>query len=96
MKTILLEQMSLFASKGITEKELINAKRYLLSSFNLRFKSTLELASMLNVMQKSKLGLDFLQKRNDYVKKVTLQEVNDAAAKYYKNMPKEVAIGLSK
>ena len=47
-------------------------------------------------MQKSKLGLDFLQKRNDYVKKVTLQEVNDAAAKYYKNMPKEVAIGLSK
>lgn len=96
MKTILLEQMSLFASKGITEKELINAKRYLLSSFNLRFKSTLELASMLNVMQKSKLGLDFLQKRNDYVKKVTLREVNDAAAKYYKNMPKEVAIGLIK
>ena len=96
MKTILFEQMDLLAIKGITKKELDNAKKYLLASYNLRFKSTLELSNMLTEMQKYKLGLDFLQKRNDYVRNVTLQEVNNVVAKYYKDKPKEVVIGLIK
>ena len=96
MKTILFEQMDLLATKGITKKELDNAKKYLLASYNLRFKSTLELSNMLTEMQKYKLGLDFLQKRNDYVRNVTLQDVNNVIAKYYKDKPKEVAIGLIK
>ncbi len=94
MRAILLKQMNLFANKGVTEKELINAKKYLLASFNLRFKSTLELSDMLNLMQKSKLGLDFLQKRNDYIKNVTLYDVNKVANKYFSQELKEVTIGL--
>lgn len=88
--------MKKFASKGVTKKELLNAKKYLLASYNLRFKSTLELSKMLTQMQKYKLGLDFLQKRNNYVENVTLAEVNKAAAQYYSKTPKEVVIGTIK
>jgi hypothetical protein len=95
-EVVLFEQMDLLAIEGITKKELDNAKKYLLASYNLRFKSTLELSNMLTEMQKYKLGLDFLQKRNDYVRNVTLQDVNNVIAKYYKDKPKEVAIGLIK
>ena len=49
---------------------------------------------MLNEMQKLKLGLDFLQKRNEYIKNVTLEDVNNAAAKYFAQGIKEVTIGL--
>ncbi len=96
VKKILKKQMKKFASKGVTKKELLNAKKYLLASYNLRFKSTLELSKMLTQMQKYKLGLDFLQKRNNYVENVTLAEVNKAAAQYYNKQPKEVVIGTIK
>jgi len=94
MKELLKEQMQKFARYGVTKDELKAAKDYLLASYNLRFKSTLALSGMLNEMQKLKLGLDFLQKRNDYIKNVTLSEVNKAAAKYFAVEPKEVRIGL--
>ena len=96
MKDLLVKEMNEFAKNGVSENELKATKDYLLASYNLRFKSTLELSKMLNQMQKTKLGLDFLQKRNDYVRNVTLKQVNDAIAKYFSNLPKEVVIGLNK
>ena len=35
------------------------------------------------LMQKEKLGIDFLQERNRYVSEVTLDEVNRAAARNF-------------
>ncbi len=94
MKNLISEQMRKIAANGVNKKEFKAAKDYLLASYNLRFSSTLELSKMLNQMQKLNLGLDFLQKRNDYVKKVTLDEVNEAAKTYFNNLPIEVVIGL--
>ncbi len=71
------------AKEGFSEDELTAAKNYLTSSYNLRFASIDGIADMLVMMQKYDLGLDFLQKRNDYVNAVTLQQLNDAAAKYF-------------
>ena len=51
---------------------------------------------MLTAMQKYDLGLDFLEKRNDYIKAVTLQEVNAAAKKYFSVTPDFVSIGIKK
>ena len=34
-------------------------------------------------MQKYNLGLDFLQKRNEYISNITLKEVNDVIKKYF-------------
>jgi predicted Zn-dependent peptidase len=49
---------------------------------------------MLLAMQIYDLGIDFLQKRNDYIKEVTLQAVNAAAKKYFSKMPDLMYIGI--
>lgn len=72
-----------FGENGITQKELDVAKNYLIASYNLRFAGTADIAEMLAYMQKENLGLDFLQKRNDYVKNVKLEDVNKVAKKFF-------------
>lgn len=81
---ILDEQWELFGQAGANAEELGNAKNYLISSYNLRFASITNLSDILMSMQKENLGLDFLQKRNENVAKVTLDDVNNAAKKYFK------------
>lgn len=96
MYQILLHQWQNFATNGVTKEELEAAKNYLLASYNLRFNSTDGLADMLVAMQQYNLGLDFLQKRNDYIKNITLKQVNKAAKRYFNNLPMEVSIGSTK
>ena len=69
--------------KGFTEEELKQAKDYLIASHNLRFASTIGIAEMLGYMQKYDLGIDFLTKRNGLVRAVNLQQLNQAAKKYF-------------
>mgnify|MGYP002857244916 CR=1 FL=1 len=71
-----------FYQKGITEQELNTAKKGLMSSFNLRFSSLLNIAEMLEQMQVQNLGIDFLQKRQGMVEAVELEDVNQAIRKY--------------
>ncbi|MBQ8480940.1 MAG: insulinase family protein [Alphaproteobacteria bacterium] len=93
-RKLLLSEWQKIATQGITEEELQQAKDSLISSFNLRFASISNIASMLTAMQKYKIGRDFLEKRNDYIKTVTLQEVNAAAKKYFSVTPDFVNIGI--
>ena len=72
-----------FYQNGISEGELEGAKKALLSSFNLRFSSLLNIAEMLYDIQVNDLGIDFLKKRQGYVSAVTLDEVNQAIKKYF-------------
>jgi zinc protease len=65
---------------GITQEELDNAKAYLTGAFPLRFTSLGNLSGMLVGMQKEDLGMDFLDRRNDMVNAVTLDDVNRVAA----------------
>ena len=81
------------AEKGATQEELAQAKKSLLASYNLRFASTGDISSMLLSMQKFALGKDFLDKRNDYIEAVTLEEVNAAAKKYFRLKPDFVILG---
>lgn len=70
-------------TNGVSQKELDEAKNYLISSYNLRFADIINISNMLAYMQKENLGIDFLQKRNQYVSEVTLKQVNQAAARYF-------------
>lgn len=79
-----------FYEKGISREELEQAKRSLLSSFNLRFSSLFHIAEMLEQMQVHKLGIDFLLKRQDMVAAVTLEDVNRAIRE---RMPKSLETG---
>lgn len=60
---------------GVTDEELKNAKTYLTGSFPLRFTSTGSIARMLVGMQYSELGIDFIEKRNDFIEAVTKDDI---------------------
>ncbi len=88
------EEWDKIAQGDVSEEELLRTKNYLTASYNLRFASLTGISELLVGMQKYNLGLDFLQKRNDYVNQVTLEEVNSAARTYLgKNKPVSVRIG---
>ncbi|MEE8279382.1 MAG: pitrilysin family protein [Alphaproteobacteria bacterium] len=67
------------AAGGLTDKELADAKTYLTGSFPLRFTSSGRIASILVGMQRDKLGIDYLERRNSYIEAVTLDDVNRVA-----------------
>lgn len=81
--SILNEEWEKFGREGATKQEVEDAKNYLVSSYNLRFASVANLSEILVYMQKDNLGRDFLQKRNEYVKKVSIEDVNKAARRYF-------------
>ena len=70
--------------KGVTKKELIDAKSYLIASYNLRYTSINEIAQMMAYMQRDNLGPDFLKMRNSYIEKVGLEDANRVAKEYFK------------
>ncbi len=82
-KKMFAELRDKIAKEGFNDDDLVAAKEYLTASYNLRFASTAEIAEMLAYMQKYDLGIDFLQKRNEYVENVSLQQINNAAKKYF-------------
>lgn len=77
-----------FYQNGVTETELMSAKKGLLASFNLRFASLLNIAEMLEQIQVQNLGIDFLEKRQSFIEDVSLEAVNAAIRKY---MPKTLS-----
>ena len=76
------EEYDNFINNGITKKELDWAKKSLYSSFNLRFSNMANMANMLEQMQAQKLGRDFLEKRQDYIQNIKLDDVNVALKKW--------------
>jgi zinc protease len=78
---IIKAEMRRLKRSGVTEAELRDAKNYLMLSFPLKFDKTEALAEFLTMMQLYQLGIDFLNKRNDYVENVTLADINRVAKK---------------
>lgn len=91
---LLRQEWQRLGLEGVSEEELAQAKKALIEAYNLRFASTEGIADMLLAMQVYDLGIDFLQKRNDYIKEVTLQEANAAAKKYFSQEPDLMYIGI--
>lgn len=85
VKEIVRQEWQKMGKNGVSEAELKAAKEYLLASYNLRFASISDIAEILTAMQKEDLGIDFLQKRNDYIRNIKLPEVNNAAKKFFDN-----------
>lgn len=90
---LLRQEWQKMANKGVTKEELQQAKDALIASYNLRFAAIDGIADMLTAMQQYNLGADFLEKRNNYIKAVSLKQVNKAAKKYFNNKPDFVIIG---
>ncbi len=93
VKEIVNKKWKKIADKGVKKQEFEAEINYLLASYNLRFASISNIAEILSAMQKENLGIDFLQKRNDYIRNIKLQDVNMAAKKYFAKNPRFIAIG---
>ena len=84
IKQIIKEEWFKMAHKGIRAEELEQAKNYMIASDALRYADIENISATLVYMQKMHLGLDYLQKRKDYIENVTLEQVNQAIKKYFK------------
>ncbi len=76
---LIREQITRMAAQGPTEKELADAKRFLTGSYPLRFDTSGGISGQLLGIQLDKLGIDYIDKRNDLVNAVTLEDVRRVA-----------------
>ncbi|MCH2036968.1 MAG: insulinase family protein [Rickettsiales bacterium] len=76
---IIKKEIEKLKQRSITQKELDNAKKYLIGSFPLRLDKNASLANFLMFMQIEELGIDFLKRRNQLIEQVTLEQVHEVS-----------------
>ncbi|MEY4879629.1 MAG: hypothetical protein RJB62_1098 [Pseudomonadota bacterium] len=86
-------EMTRFATEGVTEMELADAKTYLTGSFPLGLDSNSKIAGALNGFQRAGLGPEYVSERNSLIEAVTLEKVNEVARTYYN--PDELVIVIA-
>lgn len=72
-----------FAEEGPTEKELADAKSYLIGSYPLRFDTSTDIANNLLGIQLDDLGIDYVDRRNDLIAAVTIDDVRRVAKRLF-------------
>ncbi|MBT4738931.1 MAG: insulinase family protein [Rhodospirillaceae bacterium] len=87
---VIRDEWRKFQADGPTADELEGAKLYITGSWPLRFTSSGRIASTLVAVQRDDLGLDFLDRRNDYIDSITLEDVRRVAGSLYK--PDELSV----
>ncbi len=87
---IVREEWQRMAEDGPSEEELSDAKTYLTGSFPLRLSSTQRIASLLVGMQLEDLGIDYLDRRNDYINTVTIEDARRVAQRLL--LPEELTV----
>jgi zinc protease len=69
--------------EGPTEKEIADAKTYLTGSYALSLDSTGQIAATLVAIQRDKLGIDYLERRNALIDKVTIADAKRVARRLF-------------
>ncbi len=69
------------ADNGITEQQLADIKTYLTGAYPLRFDGNSAIAGILAGMQFDDIPASYVKERNDLVRALTLEEVNDMATR---------------
>lgn len=90
---LMLDEIKRFGEEGPTEKELAEAKDYLVGNFALRFDSSQKIARNLLGFQLDGLGIDYITRRNDLVRGVELEDVNRVARELFTRPLTVVTVG---
>ena len=90
---IMTGEIRAFAEKGATAEELASAKDYLVGNYALRFDASQKIARQLIGIQLDSLGIDYIVRRNDLIRAVTLEEVNRVARELYSEPMSEITVG---
>lgn len=77
------QEIASMAESGPTEEELARAKEYLTGSYALRFDTSSKIAGQLVQIQLDDLGIDYINRRNDLINAVTLEDVRRAAKEVF-------------
>lgn len=80
---LIRHEVARMAAGDLGATELANAKTYLTGSFPLRLTSNDQVAKMLVAMLVDELGQDYLQRRNDLIAGVTLDDVRRVSARLF-------------
>jgi len=73
--SLIEEEIARFATEGATEEELAAAKNYLIGSYALRFTTSTRIAGQLLAIQVNDLGIDYIERRNDLIAAVTIEDI---------------------
>lgn len=77
-----LKQIRQIREKGISDKELEDAKAYLTGSFPRRLDTNRRIADFLAAVEFYGLGLDYIEKYPKYITSITREDILSAARKY--------------
>ncbi len=80
---LLREEWARMASDGITDAERERIVTYLTGAYPLRFDGNSSIASIMASMQYQGFDIDYVNRRNDMVRALTLEELNAAAARLF-------------
>ncbi len=76
---VIESELKRLAEQGPTAEELDNAKSYLTGAYALRFESSTGIANQLLWLQIEDLGIDYVNRRNELVQAVTLDDIRRVA-----------------
>ena len=80
---LLRDEWAQIAIEGVTEGELDRILTYLTGAYPLRFDGNSSIASIMAWMQYQGFDIDYVNRRNDMISALTLDEVNDLASRLY-------------
>jgi zinc protease len=90
---IMREEISRLATDGPTAEELAATKDYLIGNFALRFDSSQKIARNLLSFQLDGLGIDYVDRRNEMIRAVTLADVKRVAERLWSGSLSVVTVG---
>jgi zinc protease len=90
---IMLDEIKRFGEEGPTETELAEAKDYLIGNFALRFDSSQKIARNLLGFQLDGLGIDYIERRNDLIRAVTLADLRRVSQRLWSGPMSVVTVG---
>jgi len=76
---VIESELKRLAEQGPTAEELVSAKSYLTGAYALRFESSSSIANQLLWIQIEDLGIDYVDRRNEQVEAVSLDDIKRVA-----------------
>ncbi|EFL88566.1 pitrilysin family protein [Ahrensia sp. R2A130] len=91
---IILAEMKRMAEEGPTAEELEKARKYITGSYAIaNLDTSSKIASVLVAIQQSDLGIDYIDRRKDYLAAVTLEDAKRVAKRLYGGKPTVITVG---
>lgn len=91
---VIYDEINHLISEGVTEEELQSAKNFVKGSYAIRnLSSSSDIASTLVALQEAELGIDYINKRNDFIDSVTTDGVIKMAKALLETKPAIMIVG---